>query len=68
MQSRVGTWTLLFSTSTVMKASSDGSVGSAGATGAAPGNAPLVGVAGGDGSGLVGAGPHWMTAMALAAR
>jgi hypothetical protein len=72
---RVGTWTLLFSTRTVIKASRDGSVESPVTTAAPPwvggppvGKAPFVGVAGGVGRGAAGGGPHWMTEQAFAER
>ena len=58
MQSNVGTCTLLFSTRTVINASKLGMTGSVETDVAEEGKAPFVGVAGGDGSGFVGAGPH----------
>lgn len=54
-----------------MNVSSEGrdEVGSTTAgTGASPGKAPLVGVAGGDGRAAAGGAPHWMTEMAMLAR
>jgi hypothetical protein len=61
VQSKVGTCTLLRLTKHVMKASSEGMTGSVVTAVAVDGKAPLVGVAGGVGSGLAGAGQHWMT-------
>lgn len=56
VHSSVGTWTLLFCTRMVMKASNDGSAGSA--DGAACEKEDLVGVDGGDGRAVGVGGPH----------
>lgn len=65
MQRRVGTWTLDFSTRTVMKASREGMEEDWSKAGAE--ELLLVGVVGGEGRGVEGAGPHWMTSMAFSA-
>lgn len=67
----VGTWTLDLSTRIWMKVSSDGSdevESTACWLADSTGNAPLVGVAGGEGSAVAGGAPHWMTLMATLAR
>lgn len=63
----VGTWTLDFSTRIEMKVSSEG-IGDACASSCCWEKPDLVGVAGGEGRGAAGGGPHWITSTALAAR
>ena len=66
VQRRVGTWTLLFWTRMLMKASSEGKEGSEGRVEME--KDCFIGVVGGEGSPAGVEGPHWMTAQALAAR
>lgn len=64
VQSSVGTWTFDFSTRMPMKASSDGIADGSSSVAV---KSCFVGVAGGEAR-FAGAGPHWMTSTALAAR